>query len=392
MKRIFLVVLDSFGIGAEPDCAAFGDAETVNTLGTVSHSEVLELPNLTELGLYNIEGTGQRPPVEAPRASFARMREASAGKDTTVGHWEIAGLISKKPMPTYPNGFPKELIDEYSRLTGHQVICNKPYSGTQVIKDYGREQIETGALIVYTSADSVFQVAAHEKYIGLDELYRCCEIARELLQGEHGVGRVIARPFAGEYPDFLRTANRHDYSLVPPGNTMLRAIKNEGMASIGIGKISDIFAGDGITSSIKTYGNANGMNELLSVVQTDFTGVCFANLVDFDMLYGHRRNISGYAGALSEFDAWLPCFMENMREDDALIITADHGCDPGAAGTDHTREYVPMLIYSQSLRSGVNLHTRDTFADIGATILDLLGVNSQTDGTSFAPLLRKMHN
>ena len=389
MDRVFLIVLDSFGIGAEPDCEMFGDAETVNTLKSVSGSDALDVPNMTALGLYNIDETGERKAAENPKGSFARMREASMAKDTTVGHWEIAGLISHKPRPTYPDGFPDEVIEEFSRLTGREVICNKPYSGTQVIKDYGQEQIRTGALIVYTSADSVFQVAAHEKYIGLDELYRCCEIARNLLQGEHGVGRVIARPYAGEYPDFIRTANRHDYSLTPPGNTALRALASAGMDCIGIGKISDIFAGDGITHSYKTYGNIDGMKRLLDVVQMDFKGICFANLVDFDMLYGHRRNVQGYAAALSEFDAWLPCFIEQMRENDALIITADHGCDPCAAGTDHTREYVPMLIYSQSLLGGVNLHTRESFADIGATVLELLGVKSEIDGRSFAPLLYK---
>ena len=389
MDRVFLIVLDSFGIGAEPDCEMFGDAETVNTLKSVSGSDALDVPNMTALGLYNIDETGERKAAENPKGSFARMREASMAKDTTVGHWEIAGLISHKPMPTYPDGFPDEVIEEFSRLTGREVICNKPYSGTQVIKDYGQEQIRTGALIVYTSADSVFQVAAHEKYIGLDELYRCCEIARNLLQGEHGVGRVIARPYAGEYPDFIRTANRHDYSLTPPGNTALRALASAGMDCIGIGKISDIFAGDGITHSYKTYGNIDGMKRLLDVVQMDFKGICFANLVDFDTLWGHRRNPVGYAKEIEKFDVGLGNLLEVLKEDDLLIITADHGNDPTYTGTDHTREYTPFIAYSKSMKENGRLEDQDTFAVIGATIADNFGV-TMPEGTIGISLLSQL--
>lgn len=383
IKRVFLVVLDSFGIGEMPDADKFGDAGS-NTLKTVSKSDKFEAPNLKKLGLFNIEGVICGEKEASPAGSFARMAEKSSGKDTTTGHWEMAGLISEKPMPTYPNGFPEEIIREFEKRTGRGVLCNKPYSGTDVIRDYGREQIETGKLIVYTSADSVFQIAAHEKYIGLDELYRCCEIAREMLKGEHGVGRVIARPYIGEYPDFVRTSNRHDYSLVPPKTTMLRALAEAGYDVIGVGKIYDIFAGDGVTKKFKTSGNAEGISDTIELLKQDFTGLCFVNLVDFDMLYGHRNNIDGYANAISEFDKGLKDIMSSMKDDDILIITADHGCDPGTQSTDHSREYVMMLAYGKHIKPGVDLKTRDSFADIGASILEIFGVKADIAGKSFA--------
>ena len=379
-KRVFLIVLDSVGIGELPDAESWGDKGS-NTLKAIRNHEKFNCPNLTKMGLFNIEGVGGG--VQNPTASFARMAELSLGKDTTIGHWEIAGVVSPSPLPVYPEGFPEEVISEFEKLTGRKVICNKPYSGTEVIKDYGKEHIETGALIVYTSADSVFQIAAHEDYVPIEELYRYCEIARDMLKGKHGVGRVIARPFNGEYP-FSRTPRRHDYSLLPPADTMLDNIKSAGMDVISVGKIYDIFAGKGLTQSNRIKNNTDGMNVTIAKADENFEGLCFTNLVDFDMVYGHRNDIAGYANAMSEFDAQLPMLLEKMREDDILIITADHGCDPATPSTDHSREHTPMLIYGNNIKDGVDLKTRDSFADISATVLEYLGVDQgETKGKSF---------
>ena len=379
-KRVFLIVLDSVGIGELPDAENWGDKGS-NTLKAIRNHESFNCPNLTQMGLFNIEGVGGG--VQNPTASFARMAELSLGKDTTIGHWEIAGVVSPSPLPVYPNGFPEEVISEFERLTGRKVICNMPYSGTEVIKDYGKEHIETGALIVYTSADSVFQIAAHEDYVPIEELYRYCEIARDMLKGKHGVGRVIARPFNGEYP-FTRTPRRHDYSLLPPAETMLDNLKAAGKEVISVGKIYDIFAGRGLTQSNRIKNNTDGMNVTIAKADEDFEGLCFTNLVDFDMVYGHRNDIAGYANAMSEFDKQLPLLLEKLKDNDILIITADHGCDPATPSTDHSREHTPMLIYGNSIKSGVDLKTRDSFADISATVLEYLGVSQgETKGKSF---------
>lgn len=379
-KRCFLIVLDSMGIGEMPDAYKWHD-EGSNTLKAIRNNKNFSCPNLEKLGLFDIETVG------GGRGEFlgsvARMTESSAGKDTTIGHWEIAGIISNEPLPTYPNGFSKEVIDEFEKRTGRKVLCNKPYSGTEVIKDYGEEHIKTGALIVYTSADSVFQIAAHEDYVDVPTLYKYCEIAREILQGKHGVGRVIARPFTGTFP-FTRTANRHDYSLAPPDKTMLDLLKKNNYDVISVGKIYDIFAGIGMTESIRTKDNADGMSVTSEIAKKDFNGICFTNLVDFDMKYGHRNDPDGYANAMTEFDTWLSDFLKQMKNDDILIITADHGCDPITPSTDHSREYTPMIIYGDKIKSKVNLGTRKTFADISATILDYFSVDKEnTKGESF---------
>lgn len=381
MKRVFLVVLDSFGIGEMPDADQYKDAGT-NTLRSVANSPYFSMPNMQKLGFFNIDGIEVAEKTEAPKATVARMTESSKGKDTTIGHWEIAGLISEKPMPTYPNGFPEDVIAEFEKKTGCKTLCNLPYSGTKVINDYGDEHCKTGALIVYTSADSVFQIAAHEDVVPVEKLYEYCEIARELLQGEHGVGRVIARPFIGESGKYTRTARRHDYSLLPPKTTMLDVIKEKGMEVLAVGKIKDIFAGKGVTDYVYTTSNTDGMEKMLQWMDRDFTGLCFVNLVDFDMLYGHRNDIDGYAKALAEFDAKLPEMLQKLREDDVLMITADHGCDPGyTVSTDHSREYTPFVMYGKKIEPK-NLGTRDSFADIAATTLKLLGLEGEIEGKS----------
>ena len=386
IKRVFLIVLDSFGIGCAPDAADFGDGRC-NTLASLTTSPELHAPNLTKLGLFNIDGVGCGTPADSPIGAFARLRELSRGKDTTIGHWEIAGIVSEQPMPTYPNGFPTEILERLSAACdGKKILCNKPYSGTQVIHDYGREQEETGGLIVYTSADSVLQIAANEADVPVERLYDYCRAARKIMQGEHGVGRIIARPYVGSYPNYERTAHRHDFSLDPTGDTMMDALVRQGHEVIAVGKISDIFAGRGVTRSTGVNeNNADGMEKTLRIQQEDFTGLCFVNLVDFDMTYGHRRDIAGYARATTEFDVQLGTFMERMREDDVLMITADHGCDPGAPGTDHTREYVPLLVYGAQIRKGVNLGTYPTFAMIGATVSDMFGAGLTTKGESLLP-------
>lgn len=385
-KRVFIIVLDSCGCGEMPDSYLWHD-EGSNTLGAIRKDEHFDCPNLVNLGLFNIEGVGGG--VSDSKGSFARLKETSMGKDTTIGHWEIAGIISPKPLPTYPNGFPEDVIEEFEKRTGRKVLCNKPYSGTEVIKDYGEEHIKTGALIVYTSADSVFQIAAHEDVVPVPELYRYCQIARDMLQGEHCVGRVIARPFTGEWP-FTRTSNRHDYSLIPPHTTMLDVLKKHNLATISVGKIYDIFAGKSVSESNRTTSNANGMEVTLDIQKRDFEGLCFVNLVDFDMKYGHRNDIVGYASAMTEFDRYLGEFLKNMRADDMLIITADHGCDPSTPSTDHSREYVPMIVCGDGIKAGVDLGTRSTFADISATVLDYLGVDKEdTAGESFLSKVEK---
>ena len=381
-KRVFVIVLDSYGIGELPDANLFHD-EGSNTLGTIVQSEKYDTPNMKKLGLFNIEGVDCAPKEEAPIGSFARMKETSMGKDTTIGHWEIAGMISPQPLPTYPEGFPEEVLEPFRKATGRGVLCNLPYSGTEVIKEYGQEHVKTGDLIVYTSADSVFQIAAHEEVVPLEELYQYCRQAREILTGKHGVGRVIARPFIGTYPDYTRTRHRHDFSLVPPKPTMMDYLTAYGYDAIGVGKIYDIFAGKNIQKTTPIENNQDGMEKTMKIMEEDFTGLCFVNLVDFDMVYGHRNNVDGYANAATEFDVQLGQFMEKMREDDVLIITADHGCDPGTPSTDHSREYTPMLIYGDRISAGVDLGTRPTFADIGATVLDLFDIPEKLEGTSF---------
>lgn len=379
-KRVFLLVMDSFGIGGAADAKAFGD-EGSNTLASVAGTEGFSAPALASLGLFHIDGVGLLPDSGVSSGAYARVREMSKGKDTTIGHWEIAGIRSDIPLPTYPNGFPQALIREFEKRCGRGVLCNKPYSGTEVIRDYGREHMETGKLIVYTSADSVFQIAAHERVVPVEELYRYCRIARELLVGENLVGRVIARPFAGEWP-YERTSRRHDFSAPPPGKTVLDLLSEAGYATIGVGKIGDIFAGVGVSESIRTSGNDEGMRVCEELLSRDFEGLSFVNLVDFDMLYGHRRDARGYAAAVMRFDAWLPAFLSGMRRDDLLMITADHGCDPNFSGTDHTREDVPLLVYGRKIRP-VNLGTLSTYSDIAATIADYFGVSYSLNGSSF---------
>ena len=382
-NRVFLIVLDSFGIGGASDAKLFGD-DNPNTLASCATSKKFNVPNLARLGLFNIDGVNCCPPEKNPQAAFGRLVEASAGKDTTIGHWEIAGVISNRPLPTYPEGFPPDVIAALEKSFGRKILCNKPYSGTQVIHDYGREHVETGALIVYTSADSVFQIAAHEDVVPVDELYDYCRTARKFLRGTHGVGRVIARPFVGEYPNYERTSRRHDFSLEPPAETILDTLKKNNLASIGVGKISDIFAARGITRSLGVNeDNHDGMVKTLRVMDEDFHGLCFVNLVDFDMKFGHRRDVDGYAQALTDFDVDLGKFLSKMRTDDLLMITADHGCDPLAKGTDHTRENVPLIVRGEQVQSGVNLGTRRTFADIAATLAEIFNVDFKTQGESF---------
>lgn len=380
MKRVFLIVLDSVGIGEMPDAADYMD-EGSNTLKAASTSKYFSMPNMAQMGLFNIEGVDCRPSVDNPTAAVSRMSEASRGKDTTIGHWEISGIISEKPLPTFPNGFPKELLDKLSEATGRKIICNKPYSGTEVIKDYGKEHVETGALIVYTSADSVLQIAAHEDVVPVPELYKYCEMAREICTGEWGVGRIIARPFEGEYP-YKRTTNRHDYSLEPPKKTMLDTLVENGLQVKAVGKINDIFAGKGISDMVRTKNNMDGVDKMLDYAKEDFEGLCFVNLVDYDMLYGHRNDVEGYAKALTEFDERIPEILGMLKDDDILMITADHGCDPITPSTDHSREYTPLVMYGKNIKAGVNLGTRNTFADIATTILDYFGLKDDIKGTS----------
>lgn len=386
MKRVFLIVLDSFGVGEMPDAADFGD-KGANTLRSCFNTGHLNVPNMQKLGLFNIDGVTVGEKCENPGGAYLKIAESSKGKDTTTGHWEIAGCVSEKPFPTFPDGFPPEVIDAFEKATGRKTLCNKPYSGTKVIADYGEEHLKTGALIVYTSADSVFQIAAHESIVPPETLYEYCRMAREILTGDYAVGRVIARPFEGEHP-FSRTSRRHDFSLTPPKSTALDILKENGKAVIGVGKIYDIFAGKGITECDRQIGNSVDMEITTKYQKEDWSGFCFTNLVDFDMQYGHRRDADGYAAALNDFDKWLGGFIGEMKPDDALIITADHGCDPCHSGTDHTREYIPVLIYGEKIQPA-NRGTRNCFGDIGATALELLGVDGKVDGESFAQSITK---
>jgi len=380
-KRVFLIVLDSVGIGELPDALKYGD-EGSNTIRAISKSPNFDVNMMRKMGIFNIDDIGFETPVINPIGAYCKLAEKSAGKDTTTGHWEISGVVSYEPFPTYPNGFSAEIIDEFSKKTGKGVLCNKPYSGTEVIKVYGEEHIRTGDLIVYTSADSVFQIAAHEKVVPLEQLYEYCKIAREILKGDNAVGRVIARPFDGDNSEnFYRTKNRHDFSLIPP-TTMLNNLYDDGKDVISIGKINDIFAGSGITEKYYTKTNDEGMEKTFEMLSKDFTGLCFTNLVDFDMLYGHRNDVDGYALAYTQFDKWLEKFIPQMNDDDVLMITADHGCDPSTPSTDHSREYIPLLVYGKNVKP-VNLGIRDTFADIGKTIEDMFDIESNIKGRSF---------
>lgn len=383
MKRVFLIVLDSCGIGQMPDSPSFGDVG-VNTLKSCATSACLQIPNMLKAGLGNIQGVDYLEKTETPTGAYGKLAEASMGKDTTIGHWEIAGVVSADPLPTYPDGFPEEILEPFRKATGRGVLANAPWSGTAVIEEYGQQHIDTGDLIVYTSADSVFQIAAHEEIVPPEKLYEYCRIARKILTGKHGVGRVIARPFIGEKGSFKRTANRHDFSLEPPKDTLLDAVKKAGLDSIAVGKIYDIFAGAGVTEHVYNESNANGLEHTENYAKKDFHGLCFVNLVDFDMLFGHRRDIDGYAKALTEFDRWLGDFVDQLGEDDVVLITADHGCDPAyTATTDHTREYVPVLVLGKQVKP-VDLGVRKSFADIAATVAEMLGVALDTPGVSFA--------
>lgn len=383
IRRFFLIVLDSFGVGETPDAGEYGDAGS-NTLRTVTACRELKIPNLTRMGLYRIPGIdcGSREETGPVIASYGKMAEASKGKDTTTGHWELAGHISERAMPVFPQGFPEEVLEPFIKETGRGVLCNRPYSGTQVIADYGKEHIRTGKWIVYTSADSVFQLAAHEDVISVEELYEACRKAREILKGPYGVGRVIARPFAGEAPSFYRTSRRHDFSLKPGGLVLPEVLRTSGYDTIAVGKIYDIFAGVGFDAPHRTRDNKEGMEMTEALLEKDFRGLCFTNLVDFDMLYGHRNDPEGYAGALTEFDRWLGGFLPRLKEDDCLVITADHGCDPGTPSTDHSREYVPVCVYSKKLPPRA-IGVRNSFADLGKTIADWFGVGEGLDGVSF---------
>ena len=383
MKRVFLIVLDSCGIGQMPDSPSFGDIG-VNTLRSCASTSFLSIPNLLKAGIGNIEGVDFLPKEPHPTGAVCKLAEASMGKDTTIGHWEIAGIISPKPLPTFPEGFPDEIMNPFCEATGRGFLANAPWSGTAVIEEFGKEHMDTGKLIVYTSADSVFQIAAHEDIVPPEQLYEYCRIARKLLQGKYGVGRVIARPFVGTPGHFTRTSRRHDFSLEPPGETLLDAVKAAGQSCLAVGKIHDIFAGRGMTDFVYNQSNEDGMQHTMDYAAQDFRGLCFVNLVDFDMLYGHRRDPDGYAKALTVFDRWLGDFLNVLREDDLVMITADHGCDPRyTATTDHTREYVPLVMLGHQVKPG-NLGIRSTYADIAATVADVLDVPFKTPGQSLA--------
>ncbi|MFD2114689.1 phosphopentomutase [Paenibacillus yanchengensis] len=388
-NRVCLIVLDSVGIGAQPDAAQFGD-EGAHTLGNIAKTVPdMRLPNLERLGLGNIAPLDHISPVDQPQAHFGKMQEVSVGKDTMTGHWEMMGLHLMEPFQVFPNGFPEELITQFEQKTGRKVLCNKPASGTEVLVEYGKQQMETGDWIVYTSADSVFQIAAHEDVIPLEELYQACQIARDLTIVEpYRVGRVIARPYVGQPGRFERTSNRHDYALKPPAPTVLDHLKAAGYDVRAIGKINDIFDGEGITHASPTRHNLDGIQQTISALKQSFSGLLFTNLVDFDSLYGHRRNPQGYAEALQQFDEWLPAIMAQIKEDDLLIITADHGNDPTFAGTDHTREYVPLLVYQPQLVEQQSLGIRLTFADIATTLADNFSVESTGNGQSFLTELK----
>jgi len=388
MKRVTIIVLDSVGAGAAPDAQAYGDAG-VNTLNHIAAAVPdMRLPNMELLGLGHIVGLDRFARVERPRGAFGRMMEQSAGKDTTTGHWELAGTIVSEPFPTYPDGFPSDLIDAFERAIGRKTLGNTVASGTEIIAKLGDEHVRTGSPIVYTSADSVFQIAAHESVIPIAEQYKICETARALLTGRHAVGRVIARPFTGESGAYVRTSNRHDYSLEPLKPTVLDHARRMGYTVAGVGKIKDIFAGRGITRSVSTRGNMDGVDQTLKLMKEPFEGILFTNLVDFDMVYGHRNDAAGYASALMDFDRRLPELLSALGPQELLMITADHGCDPTTPGTDHTREYVPILVAGQPVRHGTDLGTRNTFADLAATAAEYLKIEGELDGVSF---LKQFH-
>jgi phosphopentomutase len=383
IDRVIWIVLDSVGMGEMPDAEKFGDVGS-NTIGNISKAVGgLKLPNMIKLGLGNIENIKGVAKCEAPIGCYARFEEASNGKDTTTGHWEMSGVVSTVAFPTYPNGFPKDVIEKFEKLTGRKVIGNKPASGTAILDELGEEHMKNGSAIVYTSADSVFQIAAHEEIISLDELYKMCEISREILDGENAVARVIARPFVGEVGNFTRTANRRDFSLIPPYDTVLNKIKNSGLDVIGVGKIEDIFCGQGITEAIHTKDNMDGVDKTLEYMKQDNKGLIFTNLVDFDMKWGHRNDFKAYGKGLEQFDLRLKEILDAMKDSDVLFITADHGCDPTMPGTDHSREHVPFLAYGKSLKENVNLGTRNSFADMGQTIAEILNVEKIKNGKSF---------
>lgn len=382
IRKVVLIVLDSVGAGELPDAADYGD-EGSNTLKNIyRHAENFSLPNLEKLGILNIDGFEDLKSSDSYLGSVAKCGQKSKGKDTTTGHWEISGLVLEKPFPTYPEGFPKTIILEFEKRTGRKVIGNYPASGTEIIKELGRNHVETGNLIVYTSADSVFQIAAHEDVVPLEELYSICRIAREMLKGEHGVGRVIARPFIGEDGNYTRTGNRKDFSLEPYRDTMLDLLKNSGREVYAIGKIEDIFVNKGITRSNHTTNNEEGIEATIQAVKEDFQGLIFTNLVDFDMVYGHRNNVQGYADALMYFDKKLHEIIAALNDEDVLIITADHGCDPTTESTDHSREYIPLIFYGKNIKANNNLGILDSFASIGKTVLDIFDVENDLEGKS----------
>lgn len=382
INRAVLIVLDSVGVGELPDAADYGDVGS-NTVKNIYKSiKNFSLPNLEKLGLLNIDGFEDLKTSDEFLGSVAKCSEKSKGKDTTTGHWEISGLVLDNPFPTYPNGFPEDFIREFEKRVGRKTIGNYPASGTEIIKELGKEHVETGSLIVYTSADSVFQIAAHEEVVPLDELYNICRTAREMLQGEHGVGRVIARPFIGTEGNYTRTGNRRDFSLVPPKDTLLDYVKNNNMEVYAIGKIEDIFVNKGITRSNHTHNNEEGIEATIEAVKEDFKGLIFTNLVDFDMVYGHRNNVQGYADALKYFDDKLPEIIADLKDDDVLIITADHGCDPTTESTDHSREYIPLLFYGKNIKKSNNIRILDTYASIGKTILNMFNIENNIEGVS----------
>ncbi|SHJ64797.1 phosphopentomutase [Tepidibacter formicigenes] len=388
-KRVILIVMDSVGIGQLPDSEKFGDVG-VNTLGNIikAHRNI-NIPNLTKMGIGNIDGFNEIDPIETPIASFGKCSEVSQGKDTTTGHWEMVGLRVDQPFKTFPDGFTKEIIEEFENKTGRKVIGNKPASGTAILDELGEEHMKTGDVIVYTSADSVFQIAAHEEVVPLEELYKMCKIAREIMMGDNAVARIIARPFIGTPGNFTRTANRRDFSLDPYEDTVLDNIKNKGLDVIAVGKIEDIFNGKGITEAVHTKSNMDGVDKTIEYIKKENKGLIFTNLVDFDSKFGHRRNVEGYKNAIEELDARIPEIIESMKDEDILILTADHGNDPTYKGTDHTREYVPILVYGKNVKSGVNLGIRKTFSDIGATVADILEADFPKNGESFKDLILK---
>lgn len=390
MSRVVWMIIDSVGIGALPDSEKFGDKD-VNTLGNIvkAHSDI-KIPNMINLGMGNIDGVDFIKEVENPIGCFGKCSEVSQGKDTTTGHWEMTGVLVETPFKTFENGFPKEIIDEFEQKTGRKVVGNKPASGTAILDEYGEHQMKTGDVIVYTSADSVFQIAAHEDIIPLDELYKMCQIAREIMMGDNAIARIIARPYIGKKAgEFARTSNRRDYSLNPFEPTVLDTIKDAGLDVIGVGKIEDIFNGQGITEAIHTKDNMDGVDETIKYINNENNGLIFTNLVDFDSKYGHRRDTEGYKNALEEFDARIPEIINSLKDDDILIINSDHGNDPTYKGTDHTREYIPVLVYGKNLKQGINLGIRNSFADIGATVADILDVEIPKTGQSFKSDIKK---